>query len=50
MYVCVRVLDSLKQELQTVVSFHMGAGNWTLEEQRVLLTIEPSLQPHYSYH
>jgi hypothetical protein len=41
----VRVLDSLELELQTVVSCHVGAGNWTplaLEEQPVLLIDEPS--------
>ena len=27
MYVCVRVSDSLELELQTVVSFHVCAGN-----------------------
>jgi hypothetical protein len=36
-----RVSDPLELELQTVVSFHMGP----LEEQPVILTAEPSLQP-----
>jgi hypothetical protein len=27
MYVCVRVLDTLELDLQTVVSCHVGAGN-----------------------
>jgi hypothetical protein len=27
MYVCVRMLDPLELELQTVVSCHVGAGN-----------------------
>jgi hypothetical protein len=29
MYVCVRMSDSLELELQTVVSYHVGTGNWT---------------------
>jgi hypothetical protein len=36
--------------LQMVVSHHVVAGNWTqdlLEEQSVLLTAEPSLQPRF---
>jgi hypothetical protein len=43
------MLDLVEQELQRVVSCHVGAENWTLgtlEEQSVLLTAEPSLQPH----
>jgi hypothetical protein len=41
MYVCVRIL-----ELQAVINCHMDAGNSSpLEEQLVLLTTEPSLQP-----
>lgn len=31
MYVSVRALDPLQQELQTVMSFHVGAENWTWE-------------------
>jgi hypothetical protein len=31
--------------LQIFVSHHVVAGNWTLEEQTVLLTTELSLQP-----
>jgi len=27
LYVCVRVSDPLELELQTVVSYHVGAGN-----------------------
>ena len=27
-YVCVRVADPLELELQTVVSYHVGAENW----------------------
>lgn len=30
MYVCVRVLDHLELEIQTVVSYHMDARNWAL--------------------
>jgi hypothetical protein len=41
------VLDALELELQTVVSLPVDAGNPSpLEEQPVLLTAEPSLQPH----
>lgn len=43
-----KVLDPLKLELQMVGSYHMGTGNWTsvlCQEQQVLLTIEPFLQP-----
>ena len=44
MCVCVRVLDQLELELQTVVSCHMSYPG-PLEEQPVLLIAEPSLQP-----
>ena len=47
MYICVRMLDPLELELQTGVSCHVGAGNWTWilwQEKPVLLTAEPSLQ------
>lgn len=37
-----RAPDSLEQELQIAVSYHMGAG--PLEEQLVLSTAQPSLQ------
>ena len=40
-----RVSDPLELELQTVVSFHMGP----LEEQPVILTAEPSLQPCFCF-
>ena len=48
-HVCVRVPDTLELELQTVVSSHVGARNMNsgpLEEQPLLLTTEPSLQPN----
>jgi hypothetical protein len=49
MYVYVRVSDPLELELHTVVNCRVGAGNWvnpgSLEEQPVLLTTEPPLQP-----
>lgn len=45
MHVCVKVLDTLELGLQIAVSCHVGAGNRTQEEQRVLLTNKPSLQP-----
>lgn len=32
-----------------VVSHHLGVGTQTLEEQLVLLTSEPSLQPQELY-
>ena len=32
--VCVRVSDPLELELQTVVSCHMGAGNWTQQSRQ----------------
>lgn len=41
-----RTLEALKPELQTIVGYHVGTGNWILgplEEQLVLLAIEPSL-------
>ena len=46
MYIlCMRLLDPLELELQTVVSCHLGAGNpGSLEEQTVLLTTELTLQ------
>jgi hypothetical protein len=42
-----RIVGPLELELQVVVSCHVGARNWTrlLEEQPVILTAEPSLQP-----
>lgn len=44
-----RARDSWKSELLTVVSHRVGAGNSTrtlsLQEQRILLSTEPSLQP-----
>ena len=43
MCIGVKVSDPLQLDLQTVVSCHVGAG--PLEEQSVLLTTEPSLQP-----
>lgn len=45
------ILDVLELELETVMSFLVGAGNWTrvfLPEQHVLLTTEQSLQPCHS--
>jgi hypothetical protein len=48
MHICMRVLGSLKQELQTLVSCHVGTGNWTCvlwKSSQWLLIIEPSLQP-----
>lgn len=42
-----RASDSLELELRMVIIHHVGAVNWTwglLQEQPVLLTIEPSLQ------
>ena len=54
-YVCItfdltgqqRVLNPLKMESQTVVNYHVGARNSLspVQEQRVFLTTEPSLQP-----
>jgi len=44
---CVRVWDPLELELQTVVSCHVGAG--PREEQPVLLTVEPFLQPRFTH-
>ena len=47
-----RVLDPLELELQTVMSCHVGVGAmWelnlgSLKEQPILLTSEPSLEPH----
>lgn len=49
LHVCVRVLESLEVDLETVVSCYVCAGYWTrqnpLEEQPMLLNAEPSLQP-----
>lgn len=45
MYVCVKVSHPLALELQTVVSCHVDLNMGPLEEQPVLLTMEPSLQP-----
>jgi hypothetical protein len=42
--------DSIELRLQRVVGPPVGAGNqnWSpLQEQQVLLTAEPSLQPHF---
>jgi hypothetical protein len=49
-----KVLDPLELKLQTVVSCHVG-GCWEwnlgpLEEQPVLFTAEPSLQPNLPSH
>ena len=48
-YVCLRMSDPLGQELQTVVSCRVGAGNWTQvlwkSSQWAILTTELSLQP-----
>jgi len=40
-----RALDHLELELQVVVNHYVGSRNCPLEEQPVLLTAEPSLQP-----
>jgi hypothetical protein len=45
-YACAKILDPLELKLQAVVNCHMGAGNRTLEEQPVLFTTKPPLQPH----
>lgn len=29
MYICVRALDPLELELQTIDSYYIGTGNWT---------------------
>ena len=44
MYVCVRMLEPLELELQTVMSCQVGAPG-PLEEQPGLLATEPSLHP-----
>ena len=52
MYVCVRVSDSLELELQTIVSYHVGAGSLNLgplEELSVFLTTELCLQPLFYF-
>ena len=53
-YICVRELDTLKLELQTVVSCLVGARNWTpvlwKSKQPVLLSTEPSLQLYCFIH
>ena len=40
MHVCVRVSDLLELEFQTLLSCHVGSGNWTWTE--------PSLQPSFA--
>lgn len=43
-----RVLGPPELESLAVVSHHSGAGNWSrVHGQAILLTVEPSLQPHY---
>ena len=49
MFLCVKVLNPLKLELQAAIRFHVGAGTRTQEEQFVLLTTEPSLQLNYYF-
>lgn len=47
MYICVRVPDPLKTELQIVVNFHLGYRELNLgplEKQPLLLMAEPPLQ------
>jgi hypothetical protein len=47
----IRVSVLLELELQTVVSYHVGAGiePGPLEKQMMLLTPEPSLQPQTTF-
>ena len=46
-----RLFDALELEVWDIVSCHAGAGNQTdpRQEQQVLLTTEPSLQPLFSF-
>ena len=44
LHVCMRVPGALELELLTVVNYCAGINLGPLEEQTVLLTIEPSLQ------
>ena len=41
--------DPLELELQTVVSHHVVAGTWTLQEQSVLLTESWAIFPFQIY-
>lgn len=49
MYVCMRVWDTLEQELQTVLSCHVGTKAGSSARATNALTPEPSLHPLLSF-